>query len=322
MELRALGTQGLMVGAIGLGCMGMSDDYGRPEDRDETESIATIHRALDRGVTLLDTAEAYGPYTNEELIGKALRGRHGQVILATKFGLANGLDGSPANAKRVAEASLRRLGTDVIDLYYLHRKDPQVPIEETVGAMKELVEAGKVRYLGLSEVGPETLRRACKIHPISVLQSEYSLWERGIEKDILPVLRELGIGLVPFSPLGRGYLTGAFKSLRDLPEGDWRSKIPRFNEVNSATNTIIVCVIKSIATRREATPAQVALSWILAQGRDIVPIPGTKRRKYLDENLDAVTLKLTDADRADLDGLAALVSGDRYLPWMMKLVER
>ena len=322
MELRALGTKNLLVGAIGLGCMGMSDDYGRPEDRDENESIATIHRALDRGVTLLDTAEAYGPYTNEELIGKAIRGRREQVVLATKFGLANGVDGTPANAKRVAEASLRRLGTDVLDLYYLHRKDPQIPIEETVGAMKELVEAGKVRYLGLSEVGPETLRRAHKIHPISALQSEYSLWERGIEKDILPVLRELGIGLVPFSPLGRGYLTGAFRSLSDLPEGDWRSNIPRFNEENAIANTKIVAVVKLVAARCEATPAQVALAWVLAQGRDIVPIPGTKRRKYLDENLDAETLNLTDADLMDLNGLAAQVSGDRYLPWMMKLVER
>jgi aryl-alcohol dehydrogenase-like predicted oxidoreductase len=322
MELRPLGTQGLRVGAIGLGCMGMSDDYGRPEDRDETESIATIHRALDRGVTLLDTAEAYGPYTNEELIGKALRGRREQAVLATKFGLANGVDGSPANAKRVAEASLRRLGTDVIDLYYLHRKDPQVPIEDTVGAMKELVEAGKVRFLGLSEVGPETLRRAHRIHPISALQSEYSLWERGVEKDILPVLRELGIGFVPFSPLGRGFLTGAFKSIEDLPAGDWRNNIPRFNEENADANAKIVAVVMSVALRHEATPAQVALAWVLAQGRDIVPIPGTKRRKYLDQNLDAEKLELSDADSKELAVLAAQVSGDRYLPWMMKLVER
>ncbi len=322
MEQRSLGTQGLAVGAIGLGCMGMSDDYGRPEDRDENEAIATIHRALDRGVTLLDTAEAYGPYTNEELIGRAIRGRRGQVVLATKFGLANGVDGSPANAKRVAEASLRRLGTDVIDIYYLHRKDPQVPIEESVGAMKELVEAGKVRYLGLSEVGPETLRRAHRVHPISALQSEYSLWERGVEKDILPVLRELGIGLVPFSPLGRGYLTGAFKNIQELPEGDRRSNIPRFNEEHAAVNAKIVEVVKQVAAQHQGTPAQVALAWVLAQGGDIVPIPGTKRRKYLDENLDAERLTLTEVDRLALDGLAALVSGDRYLPWMMKLVER
>lgn len=322
MEKRALGTQGLMVGAIGLGCMTMSDDYGRPEDRHEAESIATIHRALERGVTLLDTAEAYGPYTNEELVGKAIRGRREQVVVATKFGLANGVDGTPANAKRVAEASLKRLGIEAIDLYYLHRKDPQVPIEDTVGAMKELVEAGKVRYLGLSEVGPDTLRRACKIHPITALQSEYSLWERGVEKEILPVLRELGIGLVPFSPLGRGYLTGAFQSVQDLPEGDWRRNVPRFNPENAAANAKIVEAVKAVAVRLGATPAQVALAWVLAQGRDIVPIPGTKHQKYLDQNVDALQVRLDDADLQELGSLAALVEGERYLPWMMKLVER
>ncbi len=322
MEKRTLGTQGLVVGAIGLGCMSMSDDYGRPEDRDETESIATIHRALERGVTLLDTAEAYGPYTNEELIGRAIRGRREQVVVATKFGLANGVDGSPANAKRAAEASLRRLGVEVIDLYYLHRKDPQVPIEESVGAMKELVEAGKVRFLGLSEVGPETLRRAHKVHPISVLQSEYSLWERGMEKEILPTIRALGIGFVPFSPLGRGYLTGAFKSIKDLPEGDWRINIPRFNEEFAEANARVVAGVKTVAERMGAAPAQVALAWVLAQGPDIVPIPGTKRRKYLDQNLDAIKLLLSADDLAELGTLADLVSGDRYLPWMMKLVER
>jgi len=322
MEMRRLGTQGLEVGAIGLGCMTMSDDYGRPEDRDETEAIATIHRALERGVTLFDTAEAYGPYTNEVLVGKALRGRRERAVIATKFGLTGGVDGTPANARRVAEASLKRLGTDVIDVYYLHRKDPGVPIEETVGAMKELVEAGKVRFLGLSEVGPETLRKAHGVHPISVLQSEYSLWERGIETDILPTLRELGIGLVPFSPLGRGYLTGAFQSLKDLPEGDWRSNVPRFAEENAAVNARIVEVVKAVAARIQATPAQVALAWVLGRGRDIVPIPGTKRRHYLDQNLDAARLTLADQDREDLDGLAALVAGERYLPWMLKLVER
>jgi aryl-alcohol dehydrogenase-like predicted oxidoreductase len=322
MEKRALGSQGLVVGAIGLGCMSMSDDYGKPEDRDETESIATIHRALERGVTLLDTAEAYGPFTNEALLGKALKGRREQAVIATKFGLANGVDGSPANAKRVVEASLRRLGTEVIDIYYLHRKDPQVPIEDSVGAMKELVEAGKVRYLGLSEVGPESLRRAHRVHPISVLQSEYSLWERGVEQDIFPVLRELGIGFVPFSPLGRGYLTGAFQSIRDLPEGDWRSNIPRFQEEHAAANANIVEGVKAVAQRLGATPAQVALAWVLAQGPDIVPIPGTKRRAYLDQNLDAEKLVLAEEDRKELDALAALTSGERYLPWMMKLVER
>jgi aryl-alcohol dehydrogenase-like predicted oxidoreductase len=322
METRRLGNQGLVVGAIGLGCMGMSDDYGRPEERDEAEAIATIHRALERGVTLLDTAEAYGPYTNEELIGKALQGRRAQAMIATKFGLTGGVDGSPANARRVAEASLRRLRTEVIDVYYLHRKDPAVPIEETVGAMKELVEAGKVRYLGLSEVGPETLRRAHRIHPISVLQSEYSLWERGVEQAILPVLRELGIGFVPFSPLGRGYLTGSFQSLKDLPEGDWRNNIPRFNEEHAAVNARIVAAVREVATRHRATPAQVALAWVLTRGQDIVPIPGTKRRKYLEENLDAAELALTGADLEELGRLAAIVSGERYLPWMMKLVER
>jgi len=302
--------------------MSMSDDYGRPEDRDETESIATIHRALDRGVTLFDTAEAYGPYTNEELLGRALRGRRHQAVIATKFGLANGVDGSPGNAQRVAEASLKRLGTDVIDLYYLHRKDPQVPIEDSVGAMKRLVEAGKVRYLGLSEVGPETLRKAHAIHPLSALQSEYSLWERGIEKDILPTLRELGIGFVPFSPLGRGFLTGAFRSIQDLPEGDWRANIPRFEAEHAQANARIVEGVKAVADRLGATPAQVVLAWVLAQGMDIVPIPGTKRRKYLDQNLDTAQLSLNERDLSELDALAALVSGDRYLPWMMKLVER
>lgn len=322
MECRRLGTQGLEVGAIGLGCMSMSDEYGRPEDRDETESIATIHRALERGVTLFDTAEAYGPYTNETLLGKALKGRRERAMIATKFGLANGVDGSPANARRVAEASLKRLDTDVIDLYYLHRKDPAVPIEESVGAMKRLVEEGKVRFLGLSEVGPETLRKAHMIHPITALQSEYSLWERGIERDILPTLRELGIGFVPFSPLGRGFLTGAFRSIQDLPEGDWRANIPRFDAEHATANAGIVEGVKAVAARLGATPAQVALAWVLAQGPDIVPIPGTKRRAYLDQNLDAADLRLGDADRARLDALAAMVSGDRYRPWMMKLVER
>jgi aryl-alcohol dehydrogenase-like predicted oxidoreductase len=322
MEKRTLGTQGLVVGSIGLGCMGMSYNYGRPEDRDEAESIATIHRALERGVTLLDTAESYGPYTNEALIGKAIRGRRHQAVIATKFGIASGVDGSPANARRVAEASLQRLGTDVIDLYYLHRKDPQIPIEETVGAMKELVEAGKVRYLGLSEVGPETLRRAHKVHPITALQSEYSLWERGIETDILPVLRELGIGLVPFSPLGRGYLTGAFSSSQDMPAGDSRNNIPRFSAEHAAANKKIVDGVRSVATRIGAAPAQVALAWVLAQGLDVVPIPGTKRRSYLDQNLDSERIILTGAELGELGALAAMVSGERYPPWMMKLVER
>ena len=322
MEQRKLGKQGLSVGAIGLGCMGMSHAYGDPQDRSEAESIATIHRALDLGVTLLDTAEVYGPYTNEELVGKALRGRREKIIIATKFGLVGGLDGSPATAKRVAEESLKRLGIDTIDLYYLHRKDPKVPIEETVGAMKELVEAGKVRFLGLSEVGPKTLRRAHAVHPISALQSEYSLWERGVESEILPALRELGIGFVPFSPLGRGYLTGAFKTLGRLPEGDFRQKLPRFSDENVTLNLNLLEVVQGVAARHRATPAQIALAWVLAQGDDIVPIPGTKRRTYLEENLNALAIELADADMAELMGLASRVSGERYPPSMLQSIER
>lgn len=322
MESRKLGTGGLEVGALGLGCMGMTHGYGRPEDMDEAESIATIHRALDRGVTLLDTAEVYGPFTNEILVGKAIRGRREQVAIATKFGLHGGQNGSPENARRVAEASLQRLNVDVIDLYYLHRRDPKVPIEDTVGAMKELVEAGKVRFLGLSEVGPETLRRAHKVHPITALQSEYSLFERGIEERILPTLRELGIGLVPFSPLGRGFLAGAFRNAAELPASDFRQNVPRFREGNAEANARILETIQGVAGRHGATPAQVALAWVLAQGRDLVPIPGTKRRVTLDQNLDALDLKLTPADLAELDPLAAQVAGDRYLPNIMGMVER
>jgi aryl-alcohol dehydrogenase-like predicted oxidoreductase len=322
MEQRALGTQGLVVGAIGLGCVGMSDEYGRPEDRDEQEAIATVQRALDRGLTLVDTADSYGPYTNEELIGKAIRGRRDQVVIATKFGLATGLDGSPGNARRSAEASLRRLGVDVIDLYFLHRKDPKVPIEESVGAMQDLVAAGKVRFLGLCEVGPETLRRAHRVHPLSALQSEYSILERGVEQAILPAARDLGIGFVPFSPLGRGFLAGAFRSIADLPQGDWRVNIPRFHEDHAAANGKIVEAVQAVGARHGATPAQTALAWVLAQGRDIVPIPGTKRRKYLDQNLDAEAVRLTAEDLLELDRLAAMVSGDRYRPEQARMIER
>ncbi|MGA2081429.1 MAG: aldo/keto reductase [Holophaga sp.] len=322
MERRALGSQGLEVGAIGLGCVGMSDEYGRPEDRDEAESVATIHRALDRGLTLLDTADSYGPYANEELIGKAIRGRRDQVVIATKFGLAGGLDGSPANARRSAEASLRRLGVDVIDLYYLHRKDPAVPIEASVGAMQDLVAAGKVRFIGLCEVGPETLRRAHRVHPLTALQSEYSLLERGVEQAILPAARELGVGFVPFCPLGRGFLAGAFRSVADLPEGDWRVNIPRFQEEHAAANGKIVEAVRAVGARHGAAPAQVALAWVLAQGRDIVPIPGTKRRKFLDQNLDAEAVRLTAQDLEELGRLAGMVSGERYRPELAKMVER
>jgi len=324
METRKIGNQGLAAGAIGLGCMGMTHAYGTG---DESESIATIHRALDCGVTLLDTAEVYGPYTNEELVGKAIRGRRGQVVLATKFGIVVGsgtprVDGSPENARRAVEGSLQRLGVEVIDLYYLHRKDPAVPIEETVGAMKGLVEAGKVRYLGLSEVGAETLRRANRVHPISAVQSEYSLWERGIEESILPAMRELGVGLVPFSPLGRGYLAGAFQSSAGFREGDFRRSLPRFDDKNLAANQKLVDIVKSVAQRRGATPAQVALAWVLAIAPDAVPIPGTKRRTYLDENLGAVKVALTAEDMAELDQLASLAVGERYSAAMANLAER
>lgn len=325
METRNLGSQGLVAGAIGLGCMGMTHAYGTG---DEAESIATLHRALDCGVTMLDTAEVYGPYTNEELVGRAIRGRRDQVVLATKFGFVmgsglTGLDGSPANARRAVEGSLKRLGVDVIDLYYLHRKDPAVPIEETVGAMRELVEAGKVRFLGLSEVGAETIRRAHKVHPISAVQSEYSLWERGIEESILPAMRELGIGLVPFSPLGRGYLTGALQSTSDFVAGDFRRSLPRFDDAHLSANRKLVDAVKAVAARHpDGTPARVALAWVLAAAHDAVPIPGTKRRSYLDDNLGAATLRLTAEDMAELNRLASIAVGDRYPPAMAKTAER
>jgi aryl-alcohol dehydrogenase-like predicted oxidoreductase len=325
MESRNLGTQGLSVAAIGLGCMGMTHGYGT---RDDVESIETIHRALDAGVTLLDTAEVYGPHTNEELVGKAIKGRRAQVSLATKFGIklnsdgATSVDGTPANARRAVEGSLRRLGVDVIDLYYLHRKDPDVPVEDSVGAMKELVDAGKVRFLGLSEVGPETIRRAHQVHPITAVQSEYSLWERGVEDAVLPAMRELGIGLVPFSPLGRGFLTGALPSVDGMTATDFRRTLPRFTNENLAANARIVDMVKAVAARHRATPAQISLAWVLAQGNDLVPIPGTKRRQYLDENLGAIEVKLDSNDLADLNRLASIVSGERYPTHAARLAER
>jgi aryl-alcohol dehydrogenase-like predicted oxidoreductase len=325
MESRNLGTQGLSVAAIGLGCMGMTHAYGT---RDDAESIETIHRALDAGVTLLDTAEVYGPHTNEELVGKAIRGRRAQVSLATKFGIklnsdgVASVDGTPTNARRAVEGSLKRLGVEVIDLYYLHRKDPDVPIEESVGAMRELVDVGKVRFLGLSEVGPETLHRAHRVHPISAVQSEYSLWERGIEDAVLPAMRELGIGLVPFSPLGRGFLTGAFRSVDGMTARDFRRTLPRFTNEHLAANARIVNVVKAVAARHRATPAQIALAWVLGQGKDVVPIPGTKRRQYLDENLGAIEVQLNSIDLADLNPLASIVSGERYGTHAAKLAER
>ena len=319
---------GLTVSEIGLGCMSMSGMYGTAQERDETEAIAVIQRAIDLGMTFLDTAEVYGPYTNEALVGKAIKGRRDDVVIATKFGFKiengamAGVDGTPENVRRACDASLERLGIDTIDLFYQHRRDRDVPIEDTVGAMAELVKAGKVKHLGLSEVGPETLRRAQAVHPIAALQSEYSLWERGIETEILPVLRELGIGLVPFSPLGRGFLTGEIKSYDDIPEGDYRRNDPRYQGENFGKNLALVDVVKEIAAAKDAKPGQVALAWLLEQGTDIVPIPGTKRLKYLEENAAAVHVSLSHDDLAKLEALATQTSGPRYGENGMKMVER
>jgi len=325
LEQRKLGRQGLVVSAMGLGCMGMSWAYGRGE---ENESIRVIHRALELGVTFLDTAEMYGPYENEKLVGKAIQGRRSEVVIATKFGFTfengkvMGTNSSPANVKRVAEASLQRMGTDYIDLFYQHRVDKNVPIEETVGAMAELVREGKVRYLGLSEAGPQTIRRAHAVHPISALQSEYSLWERGIEERILPAVRELGIGFVPYSPLGRGYLTGRIRSLEDLPKDDYRYNDPRFAGENFDKNMRIVETVRQIAQQLKATPSQIALAWLLHQGNDVVPIPGTKRLEYLEENVGATKLHLTATQLAELNVLAQITAGPRYNEVGLARVER
>jgi aryl-alcohol dehydrogenase-like predicted oxidoreductase len=323
MEQRKLGTQGLAVSAMGLGCMGMTFAYGTA---DESEAIATIHRALDLGINFLDTAEVYGPYTNEQLVGRALRGRREGVVVATKFGFrvgeaTRGVNGTPENVERVANESLARLGIDTIDLYYQHRRDPSVPIEETLGAMKQLVDEGKVRYLGLSEVSPETLRRANAVHPISALQSEYSLWERRVEEKVLPTVRELGIGFVPYSPLGRGFLTGAV-NVEKLEENDFRRSNPRFSHESARANQRIVDAVRDVAQQCGATPAQVALAWVLSRGDDVVPIPGTKRVRYLEENLGALELRLTEEQIAVLDGLHEHTAGERYAPEMMKLIDR
>jgi aryl-alcohol dehydrogenase-like predicted oxidoreductase len=324
---RKLGHPGLEVSALGLGCMGMSQSYGVPDDQ---ESIATLHRAIELGVTFLDTAEAYGPFTNEELLARALEGRRDLVVLATKFGFrfeggqVAGTDSRPEHVREVAEASLRRLRTDRIDLLYQHRVDPDVPIEDVVGAMARLVEEGKVRFLGLSEAGEATIRRAHAVHPIAALQSEYSLWERNLERDILPVLRELGIGLVAFSPLGRGFLTGTAKRAEEYPEGDYRRGDPRFQGENFDANVRAASVVHEIALRRGATPAQVALAWLLHQGRDIVPIPGTKRRRYLEENVGGASVALDPADIEALDRALPpeAVAGPRYNDRMMAFIDR
>jgi aryl-alcohol dehydrogenase-like predicted oxidoreductase len=324
---RKLGHQGLEVSALGLGCMGMSQSYGVPDDQ---ESIATLHRAIELGVTFLDTAEAYGPFTNEELLARALEGRRDQVVLATKFGFRfeggqlAGTDSRPEHVREVAEASLRRLRTDRIDLFYQHRVDPAVPIEDVVGAMARLVEEGKVRFLGLSEAGEATIRRAHAVHPISALQSEYSLWERNLEGDVLPVLRELKIGLVAFSPLGRGFLTGTAKRAEEYPEGDYRRGDPRFQGGNFDANMRAASVVREVAARRGATPAQVALAWLLHKGGDIVPIPGTKRRRYLEENVGGAAVPLDPADIEALDRALPpeVVAGPRYNERMMAFINR
>ena len=330
MQHRKLGSSGLEVSALGLGCMGMSQAYGTAEDRDDTESIATIHRAIDLGVTFIDTAEVYGPFTNEELVGRALRGRRDRVVLATKFGFRitngaqSGVDSRPAHIREVVEGSLVRLGTDHIDLLYQHRVDREVPIEDVVGTMAELVREGKVRFLGLSEAGEQTIRRAHAVHPISALQSEYSLWERNLEPRIIPLLRELGIGLVPFAPLGRGFLTGAVKRASEYPEDDYRHRDPRYQDGNFEANVRGATAIRELAERKLATPAQVALAWLLHKGPDIVPIPGTKRRRYLEENVGAASLALDAADMAALDAAlaAGTVAGPRYRPTDMAQVDR
>jgi aryl-alcohol dehydrogenase-like predicted oxidoreductase len=326
---RKLGNE-LTVSALGLGCMGMSQSYGSADERDERESIATIHRAIELGVTFFDTAEVYGPFTNEELVGRALKGRRDGVAIATKFGFkidgdkSTGLDSRPAHIREAVQGSLRRLGTDYIDLLYQHRVDPAVPIEDVVGAMAGLVHEGKVRFLGLSEAGETTIRRAHAVHPIAALQSEYSLWERNLEPRIIPLLRELGIGLVPFSPLGRGFLTGTAKRAEEYPQDDFRRGDPRYQGENFDANMRAASAVHQLAAQKGATSGQIALAWLLHKGDDVVPIPGTKRRQYLEENVGAAAIELSQAEMARLD--AALspenVAGPRYNEQLMATVDR
>ncbi|HVO12029.1 MAG TPA: aldo/keto reductase [Vicinamibacteria bacterium] len=329
METRRLGRQGPEVGAIGLGCMGMSDFYG---PRNEAESIATVHRALELGVTLLDTADVYGPHTNEELVGRAVRGRpRGSFVLATKFGMlrgsdptARGVSGRPEYVRACCDASLKRLRLDTIDLYYQHRVDPKTPIEETVGAMAELVRAGKVRFLGLSEASPATLRRAHAIHPITAVQSEYSLWTRDHETGTLPACRELGVGFVAYSPLGRGFLTGRFQAVDDLTADDWRRASPRFQPGNFEANLELARHVSEAARQKGCTPPQLALAWVLAQGDDVVPIPGTKRVRYLEEDLAALAVRLRPDERARLEAHfpPGVAKGERYPEAAASLLDR
>ena len=329
MDKRKLGKNGPEVSAVGLGCMGMSEFYGPGDD---AESIATIHAALDAGVNFLDTADVYGPHTNEVLVGRAIRGRRREVVLATKFGIVRdpaeptkrGVSGKPDYVRTSCEASLKRLGVETIDLYYQHRVDPNTPIEDTVGAMAELVRAGKVRYVGLSEAGPETLRRASKVHAITALQSEYSLWSRDVEDAQLPACRELGIGFVAYSPLGRGFLTGQVKRFEDLAPDDWRRGSPRFQGENFAKNLELLRRVEELARAKKCTPSQLALAWVLSRGKDVVPIFGTKRRKYLVENLAALQIRLDEQDLRRLDELApkGAAAGDRYAPALMQYIGR